>query len=183
MDRQEDPSVTLAWRRETIRGALKLFRVTMDAVRRHAEWTEAHLGLTPAQLWAIWELRQSPGLRVVDLAKLMAVHRLTAEGLLQGLMAGGLVVCRGEDDAPPVHHFLSEAGQRVADKLPEHGQGVLKAALEQLPDVALEQLVSAMRPVVESLPMREDRAALQPMGDLLRQHGLAHFDVRKRSGA
>jgi len=165
---EEDAAVAWARRNETIRGALKLFRVLLDAVRRHAEWVEIRHGIGGAQLWVLWELRQTPGMRAVDLARNMAVHRHTAESMLVELFEKNLVRTEGAHDVKAAVYFLSHDGQRIADASPEHGQGVLKAALEQLPAAALEQVVTSMRAVTESLPFREDRAALKPLADILR---------------
>lgn len=166
--REEDATVSWARRKETIRGALKLFRVLLDAVKRHAEWVESHHGIGGAQLWVLWELSHTPGMRAVDLAKNMAVHRHTAEAMLNELLAKNLVRFETGGEAQSPVYFLTPLGQRIAEASPEHGQGVLKAALEQLPDAALEQVVASMRAVTESLPFREDRAALRPLADLLR---------------
>jgi MarR family transcriptional regulator, organic hydroperoxide resistance regulator len=162
-----DIDVDRARRKETIRGALKLFRVTLDAVRRHAEWVESRHGIDGAQLWAVWELAQAPGLRAVDLAKAMAVHRATADALLDELVKRGLVLA--QTAGGHVQTFsLSAAGRRLADAAPDYGQGVLKSALERLPDASLGQLVASLRAVSESLPFREEAAAMQPMSNLLR---------------
>lgn len=167
-EHNEDAAVSRARRKETIRGALKLFRVMLDAVRRHAEWVEARHGLGGAQLWVLWELGQTPGMRAVDLSKSMAIHRQKAEALLHELLEKGLIRTEMPTEAQTPVHFLTLEGQRVADTAPEHGQGVLKAALERLPDSALEQVVVSMRAVTESLPLREDRAALQPLAEIFR---------------
>lgn len=166
--REEDATVSWARRKETIRGALKLFRVLLDAVKRHAEWVESRHGIGGAQLWVLWELSHTPGMRAVDMAKNMAVHRHTAEAMLNELLGKNLVRQEVGGEAHSPVYVLTPLGQRIADASPEHGQGVLKAALEQLPDAALEQVVASMRAVTESLPFREDRAALRPMADLLR---------------
>jgi len=168
LDSNEDAAVTWARRKETIRGALKLFRVMLDAAKRHTDWVEARHGVGGAQLWALWELRQTPGMRAVDLAKSMAVHRQTADLLLRELHEKRLVKTEIANDAASPAHFLTFDGQRIADASPEYGQGVLKAALEHLPDVALEQVVQSMRALTENLPFREDRAALKPLADILR---------------
>lgn len=162
-DHGEDPLVTRARRKETMRGAVKLFRLLMDAVDRHAEWAEARTGMDPARLWALWELRQTPGLRAVDLAKAMAVHRHTAEDLLNGLMTAGLASPLPAVNEAAVGYTLTEAGKHLVHAIPEHGQGALMSAFEQLPDAALERIVEALRPLVEVLPFREDRAALKPL--------------------
>lgn len=162
-DHMEDPQVVRARRKETMRGAIKLFRVLMDAVERHADWARSHAGMDPARLWALWELRQMPGLRAVDLAKAMAVHRNTAETMLIELADEGLVTALPALLDRPAGHTLTEAGKRLIQAVPDHAQGALMSALGQLPDAALDQLVQALRPLMQALPFREDRAALRPL--------------------
>ncbi len=169
---QEDATVAWARRKETIRGTLKLFRVVLDAVKRHAEWVEARHGIGGAELWALWELGQAPGMRAVDLAKSMAILRQSADALLQGLLVKGLVKTEMSAESQSPTYFLTLDGQRISDASPEFGQGVLKSALERLPDAMLEQVVVSMRAVTENLPFREDQAALIPLADIVRPNGL-----------
>jgi DNA-binding MarR family transcriptional regulator len=165
-DIPEDAVVDRARRKETVRSALKHFRVLLDSIRRHAEWVEIRHGIGAPHLWALWELRQNPGMRTVDLAKFMAVHRQTAEDLLGELLEKALV--REESNGQGSAYFITPTGERIAAAAPEYGQGVLKAAMERLPDSDLEQLVNILHRLNESLPMREDRAALKPMAELFR---------------
>ncbi len=162
-----DPDEERARRKERIRAVLKLFRVTLDAVRRHAEWTESRYGIGAAQLWVLWELAQTPGQRVADLARAMAVHRGTAEDLLRELHARGLVE-HGDVDGSAAIHRLTAAGRRIAEDAGDNGQGVLKAALEYLPEAGLVALLDALAPMTERLPLRENAAAMHPVAHLLR---------------
>lgn len=155
----EDLLVTRARRKESMRSAIKLFRLIMDAEERHAAWVTRQTGMEPARIWALWELGQAPGLRAVDLARAMAIQRNMAETLLQRLERDGLVSTHGV----PVSYTLTQAGMALAQSFPEHAQGALMSAFAQLPDAALERLVQALRPLVEVLPFREEGAALQPL--------------------
>lgn len=164
-----DVDVERARRKERIRAVLKLFRVTLDAVRRHAEWSEAHYGIGAAPLWALWELAQRPGQRAADLARAMATHRATAETLLRELHVRGLVE-RAEAGVQGGAETwrLTAAGLRIAEDAGDNGQGVLKAALEHLPEAGLNALLTALSPMTEHLPLRENSAAMQPVAHLLR---------------
>lgn len=168
----EDTIVAWARRKENIRGTLKLFRVLLDAVKRHAEWVETRHGIGGAELWVLWELGQTPGMRAVDLAKGMAILRQTAESLLQGLLERGLVKLEMPPEAQSPIYFLTFDGQRITDASPEFGQGVLKSALERLPDSVLDQVVFAMKAVTENLPFREEGAALKPLSHIVRPNSL-----------
>ncbi len=173
LDPSQDTDVAWARRKEFILATLKMFRMTLDAVRRHSEWIETRHGISAVELWALWELSQSPGLRAVDLAKAMAMPRASLESLLQGLVQRGLVKQNADTESATPTYITSFDGQRIADASPQFGQGVLKAAMGNLPDASLIKLVEAMSDLVQQLPFREERAALQPMADLLRPGGQA----------
>lgn len=174
LDPSQDTDVAWARRKEAILAALKMFRMTLDAVRRHSEWVESRHGISAVELWALWELTQTPGLRTVDLAKSLALPRTSAEALLEGLVNRGLVKQSNEGGPEnPTVYFPTFDGQRIADASPQYGQGVLKAAMGRLPDDSLVKLVQSMGDLIQHLPFREERAALQPMADLLRPGGQA----------
>ena len=178
LDPAQDTDVAWARRKETTLAALKMFRMTLDAVRRHAEWVEGRHGITAVALWCLWELGQSPGQRAVDLAKAMALPRTSADALLAGLLKRGLVKASGgaEGEGPALYTPTFD-GQRIADSSPQYGQGVLKAAMSQLSDASLAKLIQAMGDLIQHLPFREERAALQPMAELLRPTGSVNGEV------
>lgn len=174
LDPAQDTDVAWARRKETTLAALKMFRMTLDAVRRHSEWVEARHGISAVELWALWELTQSPGMRSVDLAKALAMPRASTDSLLAGLVKRGLAKqSTGNGSDGPALFFPSFDGQNIADASPQFGQGVLKAAMNSLSDASLANLAQAMGDLIQHLPFREDRAALQPMADLLRPGGQA----------
>ncbi|MEW5789696.1 MAG: MarR family winged helix-turn-helix transcriptional regulator [Pseudomonadota bacterium] len=170
LDTAQDTDVAWARRKENVLAALKMFRVTLDAVRRHSEWVEKRHGISAADLWILWELGQTPGLRVVDLAKTLAVPRSTLEPLLQVLLDRGLVRHQGGENGPGVY-FLTLDGTRITDASPQYGQGVLKSAMNNISDHDLTHLVQTMASLVQHLPFLEERAAFQPMAELLRPGG------------
>lgn len=175
LDPSQDTAVAWARRKETILVTLKMFRMTLDAVRRHSEWVESRHDISSVDLWALWELAQTPGLRAVDLAKVMAMPRPNTESLLDGLLKRGLLRMESDPQSTaPGIYFVTYDGQCIADASPQFGQGVLKAAMNNLPDDALLSLAQAMSDLVQNLPFLEQSAALQPMAELLRPGGLAH---------
>jgi DNA-binding MarR family transcriptional regulator len=95
----------------------------------------------PSNSGRLWELAQTPGLRAVDLAKAMAMPRPNTESLLDGLLKRGLVMESPTRNRPrPALYFVTFDGQRIADASPQFGQGVLKAAMNNLPDDSLLNL-------------------------------------------
>lgn len=177
LDPTQDTEVAWARRKETTLATLKMFRMAFDAVRRHSEWIEARHGISAVELWALWELAQTPGMRAVDLTKAMALPRSNAESLLEGLVQRGLVRSAVNLSATSTYAVTFD-GQRIADASPQFGQGVLKAAMNNLPDASLLKLAEAMSDLVQNLPFLEQSAALQPMADLLRPGGVAPSSVR-----
>jgi len=145
LDPAHDTDVAWARRKEATLAALKMFRMTLDAVRRHSEWVESRHGISAVELWALWELAQSPGLRSVDLAKALAMPRASTDTLLAGLIRRGLAKQSPSNGADgPALFSPTFDGQRIADSSPQYGQGVLKAAMGSLPDASLAKLVQAM---------------------------------------
>lgn len=177
LDPAQDTDVAWARRKEATLAALKMFRMTLDAVRRHSEWVEARHGISAVELWALWELGQTPGQRAVDLAKAMALPRSSADALLVGLVKRGLVkASTGENGDGPSLFSPTFDGQRIADSSPQYGQGVLKAAMNELSDASLGKLIQALGDLIQHMPFREERAALQPMAELLRPGGAGSPD-------
>lgn len=169
LDPAQDTEVAWAQRKETTLATLKMFRLALDAVRRHSEWVEARHGISAAELWALWELAQTPGMRVVDLSKAMALPRGNTETLLNGLVQRGLAKTGDTGTHAGTRiYFVTFDGQRIADASPQFGQGVLKAAMQHMPDAELVKLAKAMSELVRNLPFLEQSAALQPMAELLR---------------
>jgi DNA-binding MarR family transcriptional regulator len=102
---------------------------------------EKRAGVTGAQLWALWELDQQPGLRVTDLAAAMALHQSTVSNLIDKLMRKRLIRRdRGDDDARVVRLYLTATGVRVVRGAPQPARGVLPDALEHLSPAALRGL-------------------------------------------
>lgn len=163
-----DPAVAYARRKETVRGALKLFRVLLHAEKQNMEQIEAQLGISGAQLWILVELAKTPGMRAVDLAKTLAIHRRTVEPLVNELIERKLVLAELASTTASQTFFVTAEGRNLVNAAPEHGHGILKSSLENLPDIALEQLVNALRPMVECMPVREEKSALQPLAHLFR---------------
>lgn len=164
---QADPSVAWARRRETLRGALKMMRVLLNAVQIQASGVRERHCVDPTQLWALWELARAPGMRAVELARNLAIHRQRAESLLGELADKGLVrVVAGQEQLAP-GHVLTEKGQQIAESVQSDGQGVMMVAMEHLSDAELDQVVHALQLLVEHLPLKDERAALVPLADLL----------------
>lgn len=120
---------------------LERFRILVRAAQRHSQWIERQTGVTGAQLWAMQELAEAPGLRVGELAACMAIHQSTASNLADRLEAGGLLVReRAGTDQRVVCLRLTEKGEALLRKAPSPARGVLPEALRRLDAAGLERL-------------------------------------------
>lgn len=165
----EDIEVTWARRRENVRGVLKLVRVMVEAVQTHAALTEQRCGIGAGQLCALWELDRRPGMRSLDVAKALAIHAGTARTLLADLEARGLIHASGDAETQnSIRLSLTEAGRRVLAQAPGAPQGVLTAAVQDLDDAALGDLIHALQPLVAAMQYTDGAAALTPLADMLR---------------
>ena len=128
-------------RREAALEVLKKFRQVFRAGKLHFSAVEKQQGVTGAQLWAMWELYQQPGLRVTDLAAAMALHQSTVSNMIDKLLTKRLLRRdRGDQDGRVVRLHLTAAGMRMVRGAPNQARGALPDALEHLPPAALRGL-------------------------------------------
>jgi DNA-binding MarR family transcriptional regulator len=83
-----------------------------------------------AKMWALYELREHPGMRVTHLAEAMALRQSTVSNLINQLLQRQLVRRKRDSmDARVVHLYLTAAGERVVVKSPSapHNDAVEKS--------------------------------------------------------
>jgi len=149
---------------------LKRFRLIFKAVQQHSQWVETRCGVTSAQLWALWELSHSPGMRVSDLAKAMSIHHSTASNMLDKLAKKGLVRReRVSEDQRVVTLQLTQEGLGVVGQAPMPAQGILQHALFQLPEAALQCLAKDLDALIKAMEIKDEEAALQPLNPLVKK--------------
>jgi DNA-binding MarR family transcriptional regulator len=155
-----DPVEPAAWPYE----ALKRFRLIFRAVQQHAQSVESSLGVSSAQLWAMSELSECPGLKVAELAEAMSVHQSTISNLMARLEKKGLIRReRSDPDLRVVRLYLTEEGRSLMARAPAHRQGLLQHALFELPDPVLVMLVQNLDRLIEAMEITDREAALQPL--------------------
>lgn len=153
-----------------VKDVLMLFRVVFRSVQKHSGWVEKQCQVSSAQLWVMWELMVSPGLRVSDLSRAMAIHQSTASNLLDKLEKKDLLRReRGESDHRVVRLYLTPAGLDVMQRAPRPAQGVLMEALGALPDAILEGLGKHLTILVETLDLKDESSGLEPLAEDMTQ--------------
>lgn len=151
-------------RNEQVRSIMHSLRIVIRAVQDYSRWVEARCGLTSPQLWALWELFTTPGMKVSELAAALYIHQSTASNMLDKLETKGLIERRrGGPDQRIVRLHLSEAGVALLATAPRPAQGALTAALQQLPDASLQCLSAGLQDLVTALRFKDPKAALKPL--------------------
>ncbi|MBL8384135.1 MAG: winged helix-turn-helix transcriptional regulator [Burkholderiales bacterium] len=150
-----------------VMAVLEEFRLIFKSVRRHFQAVEAHTGVSGAQAWLLAEVRARPGIRVTELAQVMAIHQTTASNLVERLARRGKIERRrSEDDHRAVHLHLTAAGRSLVARAPGPVQGVLPAALKQLPSEELAELRRRLARLTRLLPLRDARGRKTPLSEI-----------------
>jgi DNA-binding MarR family transcriptional regulator len=140
----------------------ELFRVS----QQHFQRIESNCGVSGAQLWALAELKTTPGLTVSGLARALSIHLSTSSNLLDKLEAQGLVRReRNSADQRLVHVYLTTAGRQVLRKAPKPAAGVIPDALSRMPASALRTLKRDLDRLLELASVRNPEAAMKPLAE------------------
>lgn len=154
-------------RRYREQSVLRKLRVLFSSAKKHFHAVEERCGVSGAQLWALIELRDHPGLRVSDLAALLSIHLSTASNMLDKLEKRGLVRRqRTSEDQRVVRIFLSPAGTRAVARAPRPARGVVPDAVSHLPDKTLAALDRTLHILMQKLKIRDRRAVMTPLSDI-----------------
>lgn len=153
-----------AVREHQARAVVQQLRIVYRAMQEHSRWVERQCGVSAAQLWALWELANRPGLRVSELSQALSLHQSTTSNLLDKLEKKGLVERRrGGPDQRVVQVFVSAAGDTLIVRAPRPVQGAISAALAQLADADLARLSQGLAALIARMEGADRDAALQPM--------------------
>lgn len=108
-------------------------RRMFKAVESYSRSVEERFGLTGPQLWALWELGRDGPLALKDLASRMHLSPSTVVGVVDRLIAKGLVL-REQDtqDRRRVCLYLSQEGRALWTSAPNPAQGKLVEGLQSM---------------------------------------------------
>ncbi len=149
------------------REALRQFRVVFGAVRQHFQAVEKACGVSGAQIWAMAALRQTPGMKVSELAQALSIHASTASNLLDKIEKSGLVRReRNSVDQRVVQLYLTAAGEKALENAPQPLTGILTHALGQLPDDALARLNQDLAVLIAHMGAINIKDAQKPLSEL-----------------
>lgn len=151
---------------ESAREVLRRFRIVFSTVRKHFQDVESKCGVSGAQLWAISEIVDTPGIRVTELACAMSVHQSTASNLVGELEKSGLIKKERGPDQRVVRLYLTGKGDELIARAPKPMMGVLPDALQRLPNEALESLATNLDVLIETMQLKDKTAAGKPLSDI-----------------
>lgn len=146
---------------------LKKFRQIFRSAKRHFQWVEERCGVSGAQLWAMWQLAETPGLRVSGLARALSIHQSTASNMLDKLEKRKLIRReRNEPDQRVVRLYLTAQGEAVMRLAPTPARGVLPDALNHLPEDVLRNLDRNLTEVVKLMKIKDREVGMTPLSDI-----------------
>ncbi len=148
--------------------ALMSFRSIVGSAKRHFMSVRQRVDISGAQLWALWQTHNAPGLTVMELAGKMSIHQSTTSNLIEKLeVAGYLRRTRDTRDRRVVRLFCTPAGARILKKAPAPLNGILPEAISRLSDEELILLEKALALLSREVGDSESRAGARPLSDLL----------------
>lgn len=162
-----DCTPSVAEQRELLASAtLKNFRIIITSIKKHLNHIESLCEIRGSQLWVLWELHQSPGLRVTDLALKLSIHQSTASNLIDKLARKSLLIKKRSDrDQRVVQLYLTAAGIAMILKAPGAPRGVLRDALDQLPVQDLAELQHSLEKLITLIRLKDEADAMEPLAD------------------
>lgn len=138
---------------------MQSLRHIVRALEDYSRSVEKRFGLTGPQLWALWELGRGGPLALKDLAERMKLDASTVVGVVDRLVAKGLVV-RNPDpqDRRRVSLAPTGKGREILAAAPHPAQGHLLAGLENLDPEAVAGLHQALSTLVDVMGARNVEA-------------------------
>lgn len=161
------PPASESTRNNLQQSVLRKLRVIFSSAKKHFRAVETAAGVTGAQLWALIEIRDHPGLSVSDISKRLSVHLSTASNLLEKLERNAMITrTRNLEDQRIVHIHLTPRGRRVLAKAPGPARGVVPDALTRLPAERLRSLDRDLEALVAQMARRDRRGGTTPLSDV-----------------
>lgn len=143
---------------------IKQLRILFRAVQAHARSVETTCGLSSAQLWMLYEVSLSHGIKVTELASKLSIHRSTSSNMLDKLEKKNLLFRdRSKSDQRSVHLYLTPEGKELLHKAPSPPQGQLSNTLSKLTSEQLTDLETSLQTFIDALNFDDEKASTTPI--------------------
>lgn len=144
--------------------ALKDFRIIFSSVKKHSSQIEEQCDISSSQLWVLWELQKTPGLKVSELADKLAIHQSTASNLIEKIQKKAFICKKREDqDQRVVRLYLTDAGSEIVMKAPDSPRGVLREAIDRLTTQDLQLLQKSLERLISQIKLKDEADAMHPL--------------------
>ncbi len=131
-------------------------RRVFQVIHGYSKRAERAAGLTGPQTWALKVLEAGGTMKVSDLARRMYLHPSTVVGILDRIVALGLVVRRrSREDRRVVYVSLTDKGREAAASAPLVAQVRLQKSLEECDESKISVVAEGMEHLVDMLGARE----------------------------
>ena len=148
---------------------LQQFRIIYGSMRQHFRDVESRCGMPGSQMWVLQEVQQEQGIGITELAARLGVHQSTCSLLVEKLVDSGYVSkVRRNSDRRRIGLQLCPSALDVLSRLPGPAEGILPAALSELPNVVLKTLNINLNELIENLSHKNDAFASEPLADIVR---------------
>jgi DNA-binding MarR family transcriptional regulator len=148
---------------------LQQFRVIYGTMRQYFRAIEQHCGLPGSQMWILQEVERTPAIGVTELAQRLGIHQSTCSQLVDRLVGQGyLEKQKAASDRRRVGLILAASGRELIARLPGPAEGVLPAALANLPEVALKTLNINLSELISHLQETDEQFARIPLAEMVR---------------
>ena len=145
---------------------LQQFRELFRVSQQHFQRIESNCGVSGAQLWALSELRKTPGLTVSELARKLSIHLSTSSNLLDKLELQKLIRReRNSTDQRVVRVYLTTSGQQMLRRAPKPVEGVIPDALGKMPATALRSLKRDLGLLLGLASERNPEEGMKPLAE------------------
>ena len=139
----------LSVRQQTI---IKQLRILFRAVQAHSRSVETACGMSSAQLWMLYEVSLSHGIKVSELASKLSIHRSTSSNMLDKLEKKELIYRdRSKSDQRSVHIYITDQGKDLLKQAPSPPQGKLNNTLSKLNSEQLINLGTSLQVFIDAL--------------------------------
>jgi len=133
---------------QLIQECMQSLRRIVKALEEYSRSVERRFDLTGPQLWALWELGRNGPLSLKDLAARMHLESSTVVGVVDRLVAKGLVIRNPDaDDRRRISLAPTSKGEEILAAAPHPAQGHLLAGLESMDRQRVENLHEALRTI------------------------------------
>ena len=143
---------------------IKQLRILFRAVQAHSRSVETTCGLSSAQLWMLYEVSLSHGIKVSELASILSIHRSTSSNMLDKLEKKNLISRdRSKLDQRSVHIYITELGKELLAQAPSPPQGQLSNTLSKLTSEQLTNLETSLQVFIDALHFEDVKASTTPI--------------------